>query len=789
MKKIVSLLLLVISYFSVYAQSLPSTVEVSYPKVFQKAIIQEAEIAKFQQDTKFGQSVRTSRHWIAYSDRSNNKLYKTPGGSSTCGSLQFNEKVRIAKIEKNGYALVYSEPMEGVKYPEISHKAVARGYIHIKNLLLWHSCPANEFNIYNKALLCVNLDKKQSSELGRLYLNPTTKTDYKQLHTDMNFYFVMKREGNMVLLAGQHSMEGFVDESILVGWVADGSYVPWDQRSCLEPTWDRADVEAFTSSKTRYKIYHEDDRQMRGEPVVDEDFTTKIKGQSEKYKYRMMPHLLRFPILSTIANEKGDTLYKCSTFGTAAGSSRNLISQMENKPDYHALSEETLKEMSNIDIAVVIDGTKSMGPYFQSVKDAIRDAEIHFDSDNFRIRVGLVIYRDYTDGEDHSVEVYPFVDSKSRRLAEILEKGGSGYGFKSHPKDRTYEEALYLGIDTALEKLNFDPKHSNLMFVIGDCGNHRDDKKFNRDDIVKKIVAKNVNLMGFQVNLGQAEAFDSFNSQILYLMNKSLLAKYKALEESTTVEWKETQDGYEFMNNHKSELYIGKHCGPKQKGQVMEESRLTVLMGDAIDYFKTSITEQQKIIYNVGFGGNAFIEGVKINENFARKRMGDEAYEQAKNGHNLLAFQGYTKKQVDGKNIYKSVLFISAQELEALLKQLQGVNAAAASQNDREPYINAMKALVLSLSPGLTEEQLQSTEIGEVMKMVMGLNEAPDALKRYTLADIANTRKVKPEEYRTLVKKFADRYDHLLRISRTDYKYTYKANNQKYYWLPIEYLP
>ena len=787
MKKILTLFLLAFSYLGAVAQSLPSQVEVSYPKIFQKAIVQEAEINKFMMDSKFGQAVKSNRHWIAYSDRSHNKLYKTPGGTATCGELEFNEKVRIAKIEKNGFALVYSEPMESVKYPEISPRAVRRGYIHVRNLLLWHSCPANEYNIYNKALLCVNLDKK-SSELGRLYGNPSTKSDYTQLNTDMNFYFIMKREGNMVLLAGQHSMDGLVDETVLTGWVADGSYVPWDQRSCLEPTWDRNDVEAFADNKVRYKIYHEEDRQMRGEPVVDEDFTKKIKGQGEKYKYRMMPHLLRFPILSTSVSEKGDTIYKCSTFGTATGG-RNQISQLENKTDYSGVTDATIKDMSNIDIAIVIDGTKSMGPYFQAVKQGIKDAEMYFESDKFNIRVGLVIYRDYTDGEQYAVEVYPFMDSRSRKLAELLDKGGSGYGFKSSSRDKTMEEALYLGIDTALEELDFNPKHSNLMFVIGDCGNHRDDKKFSREDLVSKIVAKEVNLMGFQVNLGQAEAFDSFNSQILYLMNRSLLAKYQSLAESSTVQWKETLDGYEFQNSHKSNLYTGKHYGPKRKGQVMETERLTALMREAIEYFKTSLDTQRKIISSVGFGGNAFVEGVKINENFARKKLGDEAYEQAKNGHNLLAFQGYTRKKVNGKDVYKPVLFISSQELESLLKQLQGVNAAAAELNDREPYINAMKALVLSLSPGLTEEQIQNTEIGEVMKMVMGLNEAPDALKRYTLADIGNTRKVKPDEYRSLVNKFARRYENLSRISRTDYKYTYKANNMKYYWLPIEYLP
>ena len=37
--------------------------------------------------------------------------------------------------------------------------------------------------------------------------------------------------------------------------------------------------------------------------------------------------------------------------------------------------------------------------------------------------------------------------------------------------------------------------------------------------------------------------------------------------------------------------------------------------------------------------------------------MGDEAYEQAKNGHNLLAFQGYTMKKINGKDAYKPVIF------------------------------------------------------------------------------------------------------------------------------------
>ncbi len=789
MKKILLLFFTVLICLNVSSQTLPSDgVKVWYPKVFQQAIIKEKDTKEIIEKGKYGPDSR--KHWIAYSDRTNNKLYRTPNASgASCGSLEFNERVRIAKIEK-GFALVYTEPMENTKYPEISPKAKVRGYISMKNLLLWHSCPANEYNIHNKALLCINLDLEQSSELGKLFGNPSDKSNFQRLSTDMNFYFVMKREGNMVLLAKQHSMEGQVDK-VLVGWVADGSYVPWNQRSCLEPTWDKKDVEAFAGSKTKYKIYHEEDKKMTGTPAVMEDFTAKIKGKGEVYKYRMMPHLLRFPILETLTNEKGDTLYKCSTFGTAGGNNRNVMAALEARPDAESIKDMNIEELSHIDIAIVIDGTQSMGPYFQAVKQAIKDAEKYFESDKFDIRVGMVIYRDYTDGEGNDVEVFPFVNSKNRRLTEILDNGGAnGYGFKSSSRDKTYEEALYLGIDTALEKLNINPKHSNLMFVIGDCGNNRNDTRFNRDDLVQKLVDKKVHFMGFQVNYGQEEAFASFNNQIQYLMSKSMLQKYKELEESTTVKWDENANGYELVNSHKSSIYVSAHYSPKQKGQVMETTKLTSLMGDAIGVVKNAITAQQEAIFNVGgFGGSSFIEGVQINEEFAKKRMGKEAYELAKNGHNLLAFQGYTYKKSGTRNIYKPVLFISSQELEELLKSLKDVNQAAAESNNREPYINAMKALIRSFNQGMTEEEIMSTDIGEVMKMVMGLNEAPESLKKYTLNDIASTAKVKNNEYRSLVSKFVSRYSKLSRISRSDYQYTYKANNMKYYWLPIEYLP
>ena len=63
---------------------------------------------------------------------------------------------------------------------------------------------------------------------------------------------------------------------------------------------------------------------------------------------------------------------------------------------------------------------------------------------------------------------------------------------------------------------------------------------------------------------------------------------------------------------------------------------------------------------------------------------------------------------------------------------------AAAKTYQREPYINAMKALIRSLVPDITDKELDSQGIDKTMKLVAGLNEKSDALKDYTLLQISS---------------------------------------------------
>ena len=655
----------------------------------------------------------------------------------------------------------------------------------MKNLLLWHSCPTDDAGIYKKALLCVNLEEESGTDLGKIYKNPHIKNRFDRLTTDMKFYFVMKREGDLALLASTHSMDGTSYE-VLRGWVAAQSYVPWNQRSCLEPTWNHKDVEYFADENVKIRVCSGEDLERVVRPI---SFKTKESDRYDRHLYRMNPDELRFPIL----DYKGsDNIYNCSSFGTPGGEAEAESSvDSQEGPTPLGYSNQQLNEMLNINIGVVIDGTSSMEAFYPAVRTAIKEGRKFFGS-KYKVKVGVVIYRDYGDGE-FVTEVVPLTNPDNPRLDQFLESGGR-YGIKSASSDRTLEEAMYKGIDDALDRLGFKPDQSNLLLVVGDCGNDRADSKVSVDSIVDKLIEKNVNIMGFQVRNGSEDAFGLFNNQLQQIMKVSLEKKFSNLAKSEMkVRFQETKDGYKMVNDMKSNLYIGSHSFPLS-GQQMQIDRLSSLMQDAIMYCSESVKYQIDILVawqNQAFAPSPGLNGIDLDEQYLIEKLGKERYEQVKKAKSLITFKGYAlKAHKSGRQFFKPVVFISSDELNKLIELLAPVNNAAVVQtNDREPYVNAMKALIQTMVPDITDERMNKMKFSEVMAMVAGLNEATTALKGPTIMEIASTQAVSHTEYASLVSDFKRKFMQLQRLKSTPYKYTRTFNGIKYYWLPVEDLP
>ncbi len=799
MKRIVLISIGILSSLICFGQTLsntPQKCKAFKPDVLYTPLLPASIAEELAASADFGQnsSARASKDfWVVYSDRADNTTYTEPNSDIVYSALEFNEQVRIAEI-KNGWALVYSEPKYGETWPKISKDITWKGWIPMERLLLWDSCPVNEKGIYNKAMICANIDQNiKSGSLGKLFKSPDVTSESDPLSTDFVYYFEMKREGSMVLLARENSLNGYTNQ-VLYGWVNDNSFVAWNQRTCLEPTWEIEDVEYFISKKVTVPIYAD---QHKKEKAASIGYEKKESSAYDPYLYRMNGDVLRYPILD--ANT--DNLWNCSTFNSP-GRSEAINTGTTEKTSSPV--EDAVNNLKNVKIAIVIDGTKSMEKYYNPVKEAIKEVTDYFDkAQQVNVKVGIVIYRDYSDG-DFATEVFPMTNPKNVNLEKWLDKGGE-YGVKSSPKDKTMEEALFLGIDTAIDKFKFNPKETNFMFVIGDCGNDSNDSSISRDTIIKKIAEKNINLVGFQVrNYSSSPAFGSFNTQLQYIMKTSMKDRYASFPsmKDKDIVAKRDANGYTFVpdNTTWSTIFYASHKYV-QNGD-MEATLLKDLMTNAFIYVNQTIKtgvdilthskEKIKETIKNGFGKGKDGGTITTMEyDWLVQKLGEDYVLSLIEGGTTVSFKGFTPKCDESeRDYYKTVIFISQEEFNTLMIRLRDLyDVAVAKSNDRAPYVKAMKALIQGMIPGISDAEMQEMDINEVMRLISGVNVQTTAMKKRTLSEVASAQAVKPAEYLSILNDFKIKYQRLQAIKSNPYKFVRKFNGATYYWIPTEDLP
>ncbi len=803
MKSIYKILLIVawlmIPFIRISADAtLPAKVEAFKPSVVLKQLVFENELDDMNKKGDWGQKKepREKKHWVVYSDRDKNTTYRSPDTSSPMGELSFNERVIIAKIQ-NGFALVYSDP-KFTTWPAYSEKAVSKGWVPMENLLLWESCPADEKGIYQKALLAADLDaKKSANQIGGRFTNPSLLTGKQSIKTDMTFYYVMKTDKatGMKLLANQPRMDGNTNK-VLYGWIDPGNYVPWNQRSCLEPNWAPRDVEYFNSPDgKKYPIYP--DPEMKQEAptfyrygVINPDDAK----PTSTTRFRMNAYSTRFPILDQ--DEAKSNVYKMTTFGTAG---RAVIN-----PDRDAIPAEKqaiinqIEKIKHINIIFVIDGTRSMKPYFAATKEAIKLGLSYFDPNKFTLRVGAVIYRDYTDGE-YLTEKVPLSKPNSPQLLSFLDSAGK-YGATSSPSDHTIAEALFKGLEVATDPtaMGFNKDESNIIVVIGDCGNDPNDTRcLTSEQIVKRLVANNMQLISFQVESNTPLAYQLFNEQMRSIIKDNLTKQYHALNPNVKIKFSPRDNGYDFKSNANTEFFIGSIRRPKEEVEIVNPASIAVLIEENIRKFAESVQLQLDVIVNGETGvslieGDENSQGVNVSDAFIISRIGEKAFKVLKDAGAAIAFTGYAPKQdAQGRNYWKPVAFMSSQELEILINRLGNLYNNANPEGDRKPYVDAVKALIRVMVPDKTEKEVDEMGIEEVMRLAAGLNEASDAVKGRSLKEIQDPRVVPADEYITLINTFKSKYKALRDgVKSSSYKYSYQTpNGQKFYWIPVEDLP
>ena len=771
--------------------TLPSQCTAFRPEVLNTNIIRQSQIdallktGKSKKSSAWGQTVNTNSYWIVFSDRSDNVTYQSPqNGSAEYMRLSFGQELRIAQI-MNNFALVYVETQPGRTYPQISTQAKSMGWIPMSHLLLWTDCPANESYIYKKALIVGNIDNaRNDTKLGNLYKNPETGDGKTPLQSTMNFFFQMKTaENGMVLLAKESRISGKM-KNLLYGWVSPGSFAPWEQRTCLEPNWDEQVVKDLHNTSI---------------PVTStgtgREFTSIVIGakrnkvsQKLETQYRLDPEVLRYPVLKNNSNGK---TYDATIFAKE-GEPTNTATMSEVASGEAALSN-AIESRSIVNLIMVIDGTRGMEKFFPYAKEAVKRAESYFKKDKIvrQVRVGGVIYRDYADGQKVT-EILPMTSPDDNKVNWFF-KGGD-YGIKNSAKDRTDFEALYKGLEAALEtkKMGYSRDNCNLMFVIGDAGNALNDTKcLSQEQIIGKCVENRIQLSSFLVRNIDSPASAQFGKQMRNIVMKNMERQYAKLGSNIKHSYKELADGYDFQFDvAQNEAYFIGGFRKAAQGQDMDESRLYSLVKSTSERFEETMSKVQNTVVDA----KEIITdptASTISKNLLMDILGPQAYNAVKDTKFIMAFEGRVPKTSGGGlDYWKPVIYISHPEFMKLMEQLKPVMEAVENNpEDRRPYVEAMKGLVKSMLPGVSDQMMMKMDNKEIMAQIVGLNIKTRALEKHSLIDIQNDQVVSPETFAGLVSDFIGNYRKLEEILERRYPFTTKRNGVPFYWIPAEDLP
>lgn len=763
--------------------ALPPKCVAGLPSILSKKTIKESEVNSLVKSGKWGQNNKVDKYWTVYSDRSHNTTYKSPSlDGGKYDELEFNEQVRIARIENN-FALVYTEKNKGADNMIISREAQSRGWIPMENLLLWNSCPTDEAGIYNKALIVINIDEAEKNKnIDTRYHNPETKDNPQGLVADMNFYFVMKKAKNgLVLLARECKMEGYTN-SVLYGWVSTGSYVPWSQRTCIEPNWKPSVAEELKGK--RVNVYKD------GKKATDIVLGRENKiTQNPTTRYRLEPQLMRYPLLKNTSGN--DNQYCVTAFARPDGTSNVPTVPSGRDDSSEGTINEKLEELSVVNLIVVIDGTKSMENYYQPTQEIIQRAYDFFGKESRKVKVGVVIYRDYADGQ-YVTEHLSMRSPTDPSVAKFLQTGGV-YGVKSSPSDRTLAEALFKGLEVALDakKMGYTKNNSNLMFVIGDCGNDLEDKKcLSQEEIVKKCVENRIQLAAFQVRNENEQSFFSFRKQMNAIVRENMKAQYGQGK------FIELTDGYEFNAGvpKKQNFYIGSTRNA-DLGKQMDVAKLYDLVKNSYMQFDEAIQTQMDVVGNASHIIRETLDAAvstdaSMNMGLLEGLFTSDEIERFKENNSLFAFQGVADKSDSGNNLdyWQPVIYISSDEFAQLMEKLKPVMSAASTGN-RKPYVEAMKGLIQSMIPDITAKEMDEKDVKEIMALVSGLNVKTGSLGGRTLIQIQDENVVKQEEFDGMIHSFRDKYNKLDKIRTNKYDFSIERNKTRWYWIPVEDLP
>jgi hypothetical protein len=746
--------------------------------------------------------------WIVYSDRSGNKMYKRENLETIADKLEFGEKLGVMDID-------YSKELIRVTKVNNNNKMIGEpGWIDWDNLLLNKRSVVDSIEkIDIKAMIILVLGQSTRDLQIRVYHNPYTRTRDSFIHKGIfRFFYIYKKlrvDGENYYLLGKNRLANQPDD--FYGWVSEHRISTWSHRVLWENNWESAPVSqrkdfvgeygvVIGGSRTQAECINSTNRLVENidDCIETQDMLVYFERDNNLYNKRKVGVEHRYPILDlTDVSANAVRIGRISNVQSPIGdySGERIDSLMQKASD-----------LRKVNILFVIDATQSMEDYSPSVRTGVREAMIKIaerieenvsgQDANKSYSFGAVLYRD-ADMEALVEKAPGQMTDKWQDISDWIENRLKLENNNPPPDgepDEDLEEAMFYGINYALDRYPFDPKQSNYLILVGDCGDHLDttDKVnvlVNTDTLAKKFRDKNINILAFQVANRGDDAYKLFNKQVsefLYLIIEN--DDYVYNEATSTIE----------LPPNKPDL-IGK-LEPRSINTEIDPSDFANSINNSIQLIENDVNEKIAAIEAIMFEGG----DPNAQENSRRvytimKLLGvtyDQAVQILEEGFTQEYQEGWASLKSDymDYNYFKQVVLFDEDELSNINTELSNIKGLidAPPNQKRIALYNILVTFCRKYFGSMQIRQCQNKNINELLKRITGAD-CKHEFCEYAIGQIQTRVSIKVVD--SFIKYIASYQDRLSKIESKVNSYpgryflSEKGTNYLYVYIPIDDLP
>lgn len=763
-----------------------------------------------------GQGQSSSVPWFVVVAANNVFTTTAPGGSQRFKSVDFGEIYWVVEEEGNYLRIAKDERPQDMN---LSSRAENYGWVGKEHLLLWQRAlqnPESKISLKGMILNTTRALSRNVSPSSRIqaYKDPDMRipANFDSKIYEIFYVYKYSPSGRSVLLGRNpffSARQQQIDEvsGNIVGWFDLDRVLEWDHRVAIEPNWQPDAMNERKNSNVIATVFNptpggNPDRCAKDfasgrtlsncDVAWNHDILDDFKRKNGYYR--------RFPVMGDF----GVDVYKISVMGELR-SQTGVISEGVDVNVRQSLNQ-LIERIRNINVVFVIDGTSSMGPYYQSVINSVQRIVQLFEAggeQHKELKFGYVVYRDNAE-RNRLVETQQLT-ANAGQVVNRLRRVNAG-----DELDADKHEAVYFGLKTAMTQVFSNPDETNILIHIGDAGSHyRDDpSQVPQREIVDLMADNQVYYIAFQAHhMEEHQAYIDFPHQIRAIMAAASLKMYdnwvERLGQSITPEkpvLREVRTNVHRIENGSPMVVLSAGRGNQMDVKTLEDE-ITTAIGEINDYIDKVVERTRQVIergegiqvvagQSEGIYASSFAPGfynmlvrIGLDESVIRGYYDQNAQ---------LVSEGYAPRfhpQLN-KPAFVPVLLLEATEFHGIVSRVRRLRQATQAGDQREQLYSAWIELLKGHVGVRPDSYFQEITLENAASIVFGVPMRSGLLQQIKLKDIHDPA-VFPN---TVLGRYLAQIDfksrELDRIANTqNYEYSFKSNDILYYWIDVDILP